>query len=262
MVKFAEINSKMDSFELEFTTAMQKITDQFTGDIVAKALAAKNIADFTVEFPADYRKTILATIKSAYNYAKTGAADELKVNAPATSKEATDGMQELATFIVDKQQDDLKNLIKSELLKINRTRNLAEGDEEETVDAPQEAPEPKDALSVLLGAWFVDKLAKTGSSIVSQAVNYGRNDVFEDVAEDGDLFQFSSILDDRTCKICRPLDGKVVERQEYKRTGWKPPIHFHCRCLWILIRKVSKDYKLPDVTGIPTESGGYFAPLI
>lgn len=37
-------------------------------------------------------------------------------------------------------------------------------------------------------------------------------------------------------------------------TKWQPPLHFNCRCIWVMIRKMSDDYKLPEVTGMKNEA--------
>lgn len=258
-VRFAEINAKMDGFEESFLKNAQPIVDDIIDGIVLGAVGA-DPAKFDVMLPPDYDKVILTTIKEAYNYAKTGAADELKVSAPATSKKALAGMQDLTAFITEKQQDDLKNLVRAELLKARRTGvELAEGDEEEGMTAAEKF---KAALAGVLGTWFVAKLKATAGSIVSQSVNNGRADVFDGVGKPGDLFQFSGLLDDKICRICSDLDGKVVDFEEYRRTQWKPPIHFHCRCLWILIRKVSETFKMPAITGLPDVAGDKTEPLI
>lgn len=258
-VRFAEINAKMDGFEESFLKNAQPIVDDIIDGIVLGAVGA-DPAKFDVMLPPDYDKVILTTIKEAYNYAKTGAADELKVSAPATSKKALAGMQDLTAFITEKQQDDLKNLVRAELLKARRTGlELAEGDEEEGMTATERF---KAALAGVLGTWFVAKLKATAGSIVSQSVNNGRADVFDGAGKPGDLFQFSGLLDDKICRICSDLDGKVVDFEEYRRTQWKPPIHFHCRCLWILIRKVSETFKMPDITGLPDVAGDKTEPLI
>lgn len=258
-VRFAEINAKMDGFEESFLKNAQPIVDDIIDGIVLGAVGA-DPAKFDVMLPPDYDKVILTTIKEAYNYAKTGAADELKVSAPATSKKALAGMQDLTAFITEKQQDDLKNLVRAELLKARRTGvELAEGDEEEGMTAAEKF---KAALADVLGTWFVAKLKATAGSIVSQSVNNGRADVFDGVGKPGDLFQFSGLLDDKICRICSDLDSKVVDFEEYRRTQWKPPIHFHCRCLWILIRKVSETFKMPAITGLPDVAGDKTEPLI
>jgi 2'-5' RNA ligase len=261
IVRLADIEKRMNKMEQDFIDTAQPIIEKDITAIVDRA--AKSDADsFTYELPKKYEQTLINAIKNAYNYAKTGAADELKVKAPATGKKELAGMQELTNFIVNKQQDDLKNLIRAEILKAKRTRQLAEEDDEEELTPEQRF---RQLLAALLGTWIADKLGLTASSIISQGVNNGRNDVFEREAKDDDLFQYSGLLDDRICPICRDLDGKVVTREEWERTKWKTPIHFRCRCIWVLIRRIVSgaiDTALPDVTGLPDVAGGVDGPLI
>ncbi len=263
-VKLSDLSKRMDGMERQFIDSAAPIIKTVTADIIKRAQKDKP-NEFDVILPADYSRAIMASIKTSYNYAKTGAADELRVNAPATSKDALAGMQQLTDFVVGKQQDDLKNLVRAELLRAGRTKQFSDSDQQAQGEA-ETPPVFADTLAALLGAWFVDKLKKTASSIVAQGVNNGRNDVFEVVAEDGDRFQYSAILDGKcTNGMCPALDGKVVDKEEYLRTKWKPPMHFHCRCIWVLIRKIAKgaiDTAVPKITGMPDTAGGKAGPLL
>lgn len=244
-VRFAEINEKMDSFESSYMDAAEPILSQFVQKIVDDGVAGRNIKDVTIELPAEYIALITNTIRTAYNYAKTGAADEHKVPAPATNAKAIAGMKEMTDFVISMQQDDIRGIIAEERLK--HPTQLADG--EDATNAVLKA-----AMLVALAAWVANILRPTASSIVGRAVNNGRDDVFEGVAKDGDLFQYSGLLDQRICSMCRSLDGNVVTPEDYARTRWKPPLHFNCRCIWILIRKMSKDFVMPEVTGIDDEA--------
>lgn len=247
-VSLADLTKRMDGMEEAFTQSMAPIVDKLTDELVTAATSAKSAADISVELPADYSKTIFTTIRTAYNYAKNGAADDLEMPAPATSKEAITGMKELTQFVVDKQQDDLKNLLRSEYLKAQRTKQLADSEEESSTFSK--------VLKVLLGAWFLSKLRDTATSIVSQGVNNGRNDTFESIGKPGDRMEYSAILDDKVCPLCESLDGKVLTYEEWLKTKWKPPFHFHDRCIWILLRKLipgKTDTTLPEITGIDDE---------
>lgn len=270
-IKLADLNSRMDTLESQFVTSMQPIVSVITKQLAEQTAAAKSPTDINVTLPADYTRTIMSTIKTAYNFGKTGAADENKVAAPTTDKDALTGINDLTQFVVDKQQDDLKNLLRSEYLKAKRTAQLADPDQQDDTTPPE--TQPKDqvgafqtALEVLLGTWFLTKLKATAGAIVSQAINNGRDDVFKKIAKDGDVFQYSAILDGKcTSGICPPLDGLVADRAQYEATKWRPPLHFHCRCIWVLIRKLvsgKTDTAIPDVTGMPDDSNGFNGPQL
>ena len=244
-VKFEDINAKMDSLEDNFITAAEPIMTDFLKQLVASGVATKSAKDITVELPAEYAKLVNSTIRNAYNYAKNGAADEHNVPAPATSREAMSTIREMTDFVITKQQDDIRSIIAEQRLK--QPTNLA--DEATTV-----ADIFLEALELALLAWVASILKPTASAIVGRGINNGRNDVFTSIEKSGDLYEYSALLDGKTCSTCRALDGSVVTPKERKTTKWQPPLHFNCRCIWVMIRKMSDDYKLPEVTGMKNEA--------
>jgi SPP1 gp7 family putative phage head morphogenesis protein len=106
-----------------------------------------------------------------------------------------------------------------------------------------------DTLDGEFSDFFDSKISVTGSIIVSQAINRARDDVFTTMKEDISVYQYSAILDNKTCDLCEPLDGTVVDESEYSSTAYEPPLHEWCRCIWIAIKKDQTD--IPDVTGFP-----------
>ena len=89
--------------------------------------------------------------------------------------------------------------------------------------------------------FFDAKEPLTASSLITAALNIGRDDVFKDNDDDIYGYQYSAILDDRVCKICEDLDGSVVTNAEYMATIWMPPVHFNCRCLDNTHKVLSRD---------------------
>lgn len=47
--------------------------------------------------------------------------------------------------------------------------------------------------------------------------------------------EFSAILDDRTTKICRELDGKLFRMDDPDLDRFKPPLHFNCRSMLVAV---------------------------
>lgn len=241
-VRFAEINAKMDSFESIYTKAAEPLLTVFAQNLVEDGITTKKMQEISVELPAEYVSLVRNTIKTAYNYAKTGAADEQKVAAPATSTEALAGIEEMTDFVISKQQDDIRGIIAEERLQFST--KLADEDTLGPLSA---------AIAAALTSWIASILQPTAGAIVGRAVNNGRNDVFESIETSEDRYQYSGILDSKICSTCRSLDGSVITPEEYHRTSWKPPLHFHCRCIWVLIRKLSADYEMPPLTGIDND---------
>jgi SPP1 gp7 family putative phage head morphogenesis protein len=174
------------------------------------------------------------------------------VPAPSTNRDTTALINQSAQVVVDKQFGDLLFIIKSEVLKELRKNTLSETNL---------------GLSDILGAigdafnsFFDSKLSLTGAIVVSQAVNRGRQDVFENYGAKISVYQYSAILDDRTCPICEDLDGTVVDYAAYRASKWEPPIHRNCRCLWVGVG--SEQTEQPDLTGFPDAPGGVISPKL
>lgn len=82
-------------------------------------------------------------------------------------------------------------------------------------------------------------LAKIASRPVSTAFNAGREDVAAELAAQvGKLTAtYSSVLDRKTCKVCKELDGREVEYGSQTYRDLSPPHKClggeRCRCIWI-----------------------------
>jgi hypothetical protein len=192
-----------------------------------------------------YQKLIEDTMTDAFNYAKTGAANEIEVSAPATSQAQKDIISAQAKAIVDDQFGQIETNVRRIVTDQAKRNELSvELNLEETIAA---------IIAFITGFW-TNNVKPGNSFIVSDAVNIGRNFVFEESADEIDRYEYSAILDIATCETCLGLDGKVVSPEDYKKTKFKPPIHFHCRCIWIAIRKAEQEK--PEITGIDDIIGG------
>jgi SPP1 gp7 family putative phage head morphogenesis protein len=72
---------------------------------------------------------------------------------------------------------------------------------------------------------------------ISEAVNLGREEGFDDIANEIGAYQWSAILDDRTCDLCESLDGQYFEPGDPALAELKPPIHPNCRCILVAVLK-------------------------
>jgi len=72
---------------------------------------------------------------------------------------------------------------------------------------------------------------------VAEAVNEGRESGFKDIRDQIGAFQWSAILDERTCPICEELDGKYFEPDDPTLDEIRPPIHPACRCILVAVLK-------------------------
>lgn len=191
-------------------------------------------------------------MREAYNYAKKGAADELKVASPGTNRDTTTLINQQASAVAEKQMSDLLFQIKAQVMSDLRKNQLSETNLALT--------DILKALSDAFGSFFDKQVSLTGSIMVAMGVNRGRSDVFEDNRDQIAVYQYSAIMDAVVCPICADLDGKVVDYAEYRSSEWEPPIHFGCRCVWVAILSDQSD--IPDVTGLPDNPGGAAQPAL
>lgn len=80
-------------------------------------------------------------------------------------------------------------------------------------------------------------LATSAILNIAEAVNMGREEGFDDIKNDIGGFQWSAILDDRTCRLCESLDGTYFEPGDPALAELKPPIHPNCRCMLVAVLK-------------------------
>lgn len=72
---------------------------------------------------------------------------------------------------------------------------------------------------------------------IAEAINLGREEGFEDIRDQIGGYQWSAILDERTCRICKSLDGIYFEPDNPALAELKPPIHPNCRCILVAVLK-------------------------
>ena len=82
------------------------------------------------------------------------------------------------------------------------------------------------------------------SVLVQEAVNKGRE--LAGNASGARLAQFSAILDKRTCRLCRRLDGQIVRTDSESFKRFSPPLHHRCRCIWAYILPDEDPQPEPD----------------
>lgn len=257
-VDFELTQKKLNGFEQQFESAIQPIYDKIKADAIqtiAPLLEAKDVNalnDFQLKYGNDYRDAIVGVMRDAYEFAKTSSADELKAPSPATKRDTTAILNQHAQSVADKQLSDLTFSVKTEVLKALRTNNLAEYD--------LSVGNVLSAIGGIFSSFFDSKVSLTGAIVITQAVNRARDDVFGTQRNQIACYQYSAILDHKTCPICSALDNNVVDYATYRATNFKPPIHAWCRCIWVAIKKDQAE--IPEITGLPDAPGGATEPLI
>lgn len=262
-VNFTGIDKKLNSLESEFERTARPIYDDIVNKAMLKVnqylengeydkLTEKNLFDENLR--NQYVRVLKESGLEAYVYGKNGAADELDKKAPATPKDSKNFFRDNANTVADKQFSDLLFKINAKVQEGRRKDLLSKNQTELTVG------EIVAAISGIFSDYYASVIGVTAAAVVAMGINKGRKDVFNEYKSDVSEYQYSAILDDKTCPICNDLDGKVVDQKEYDRTEWDPPVHHHCRCIWVAILVDEEDQ--PAVTGLPQAPGGQLQPSL
>lgn len=258
-VKFSKIDKTADTAEekllADVKPVLQKISDDATARLkpLLEDKGVKALDGFELKFGSDLQKVFNTHMLDMYSDAKNTAADEIGKPAPGNKQSSKDLIAQHAQGIVDKQLSDLMFSIKTTVTDAVR-KNLMGRQVDFSVATVLAS------VAGLFTDFFDDKEELTASSLITFALNVGRDDVFQKYENDIYGYQYSAILDDSVCPICEDLDGSVVDTATYNATIWMPPIHFNCRCIWVAIMADEDDK--PDFQDIPDSPGGADAPTL
>lgn len=87
-------------------------------------------------------------------------------------------------------------------------------------------------------------LAQQGAEQIPAQIDAGRRLAIQSAKVK--LAQYSAILDQVVCPLCRSLDGQITTTDSAAFQRFRPPLHRNCRCVWVLIDPDEEDQ--PDVT--------------
>lgn len=257
-VKFSKIDQQANDQEQSMLDDVKPLLDKIAADAtdrlepLLESDGVKALDNFTLNYGDELQKVFSSHMQTMYGNAKKGAADEIKKPAPGNKPESKDLINQHAQGIVDKQLSDLLFSIKTTVTDAVR-KNLLDKTELSVRDVIT-------SIAGLFVDFYDEKEDLTASSLISFALNLGRDDVFQKYDSDIYGYQYSAILDESVCPICEDLDSSVVDPETYYNTIWMPPIHFNCRCIWVAIMQDEEDK--PDFQDIPETPGGASAPSL
>lgn len=227
-----KLDVRWQELEKRFLDQIRPVYEAVAEEVSQEVTNSKLVSDIdAVVFPVEYRRTLVSFFKQGYQIGKISASDETSKPAAKNGNDLTKAAVEYINWIIEKQQDDLTNYAKS--LVMDRVVL-----DDEQIDYSAE-------ISKLILAWFATKLMDTASYAIAQAVNSGRNSVWDD----DDVLEFSAILDGRTSPGCSALDGKVMTWKEWQAyPEYIPPRHFNCRSTFVKISDQTPraDMRPPD----------------
>jgi len=223
-VDFEGIENKMKTQEKELADRMNVIFEKeipIVSEEVKKLVDAgkeKQIKKIELPFQDELRELIKEKYTNIFQFGKLKAADELKKASPKTDnkikkaidKKVKEFMDTHKKNVLEHISENVKNIPKQEGVKLQEFESVTE-----VVD---------NSLSSMVAATFA-------SLVISTGLNSGRDATFDEYANDISRYQYSAILDRRTCNVCMSLDGRVVKSTDSAYAEYEPPRHFSCRCL-------------------------------
>jgi uncharacterized protein with gpF-like domain len=78
--------------------------------------------------------------------------------------------------------------------------------------------------------------------LIGTMFNKGRGLTFGKYGSSISAYRYTAVLDERTTRYCRELDGRVFQENDPNYTLLTPPNHYRCRSMWTPI--------------LPSEMGG------
>lgn len=246
-VNFQSMKDALASFESILTDKLDEITTRQKEDLlnqVKKAVENNDVAALgaiKAKYKGEISQAMTDIQKELFEIGKKNAATEMSVKVPPTKAEVKGALRVQNDAVVDAYVNDLESAAKK-----TASAQIAKKAGSITNTSAAEAVGVTGAV--------VDKVIDTGKSAMkgltlSGALNLGRSVIFERYPEKIYGFQFSAIIDAVTSDICLSLDGRVVKAGSREFYELNPPLHDHCRSLWVEI--LNEETFKPKFTSIP-----------
>jgi len=244
-VRFDEIRDYMDKAEQILNTKMLSVLNREKVGLISRiedAVRRKDFADLHNigwKVKSLYAQTFQEEMKKIFEYGKLKASYEIKKPAPMTTSEINRRITERAFFLANRHEkqmmESLKGIAAVGMMDPQMT-------DEETLTTVHEG----------FDRFTSKNVPATSSLITSEGINNGRIFTFDSFKDDLYGYQWSSILDNRTCNYCTSMDGKIIGTEDKAFHEYHPgSVHFGCRCIWVGITK--EEINPPPFTGIPEE---------
>ena len=242
-VNFAEINNDFNNLDAKYVSEVRNSVKNF---LIPKYKAAlltalkgsrnkhKDIQGVEFGKKSKVKEIITGLLMDAVKLGRTQAKNELnnKLASGGSIKLAERGdlpagvygwVKANADYATDTLYGDLTKKAEGQALK---SLDNGRSDEEVAYDVNETLDD------------FIDNDITLGGGIaVNKAYGEGRWSAFEEASENIQGFQYSAILDDKTCDLCAELDGATFEIDDPDSDEYNPPEHASCRCIIIPITK-------------------------
>lgn len=241
-VKFSEIEAFLDIKEQNLVKEMTNILLSEKSSLLKtfrKAIENKDyntLQQISLSLTGKLSETFRKYMKELFEFGKMKSSYEIGKPVPQTTKEINERIKEEAAFLAAYNQDKL----------LEELKNISAVCIMENVD-------PEESMKRITGKFdtFLNSNVPASASLVTSGeLNNGRKFTFEKYKNDLYGYQWSAILDYRTCNYCQSMDGSVIGVNDKAFNEFRPgEVHFNCRCIWVGITK--EEVEPPPFTGVP-----------
>lgn len=243
-VNFREINTRLNSAQKQFVLASRGVMGRQIDNLVdaaSKIIDARDpmrLADLEVRYKSQMADAVYSVLNDMFTYGRSQVRKEL----------VTQKVLQLAEPWPEPLGPADVTLVK-EFLKARSVANAAtmalQLKNYMTFEALRQIKLGKlDRAGLLTGLLSLSTkvLEKAAGYSVNEAFNYGRSVEAEKLSDQWDRAQYSAILDENACDVCRPLDGMewpmdAEEVDKYASGNSECLGGGRCRCMLIYIGK-------------------------
>jgi len=227
-VNLEDLEDQWDQAEEEFMSNGQNITNKMIQDLFErmrrKAEAGKldDLSKIPVRFRGEFTDWMANQSKDLQKFGIQNASAEIDVDPDDVpiSNDKRRATNARAGVVADNIGQTVKTM-----MALNLLDNIDAGQtvKSASYNARKEAEKRAER-----------ELKASASAQVNKAINEGREMTAEESGVK--LAQFSAILDDKVCPLCEEMDGMIIELDNPDYDRFQPPIHYHCRCVWVYIK--------------------------
>lgn len=110
--------------------------------------------------------------------------------------------------------------------------------------------------------WLMSKLIAQSAMInIGDAINLGRESAFKEIKPEIGAYQWSAILDVKTCPRCKWLDVKYFDADDPVILLISPLLHSGCRCIWVFVLKEELDRFPVSITRLTSSQVLYLTEI-
>jgi len=226
-INFTAIKKMLDEMDRFLKGKLEGVLNKQSASVVREFRRTvetgnlNDVARFKVNFGGEVADVLKDTQLQMYEFGKKSSADEIKSPIPKTKKETAGIFYVQGKIAEDKIASNMEAVARQTGLNVNT------GAAQKTAAIA--------AMTATLEKQVISAARNAAAYAIIGGMNSGRNAVFMENPEKIYAFQYTAVLDGKTTNLCRSLNGRVVSPNNRDFLTFSPPLHPHCRSMWVAI---------------------------